>query len=146
MKLLLLLGVLFSLPAMAQPLGVGVMIGSPTGLSGKYHLDNNQAIDGALGISLGSRARVNVHSTYLFHRENALYFQDDYPLDLYYGMGGRMKFADDIIMGVRLPVGLVHNFEGRTADFFGEVAPVVDFIGRVGLDLHLGIGARYYFN
>lgn len=145
MKLLVLLAFFVTTSALAQPLGIGAMIGSPTGLSGKYWLNESHAIDGGLGLSLGSKARMSLHSDYLFHKEGALIFKDDHPLDLYYGIGGRMKFADDIRLGVRLPVGVVYNFEGRTADMFGEIAPIVDFLGRVGADLHLAVGARYYF-
>lgn len=127
------------------PLGIGAMIGSPTGLSGKYKLGDGKALDGGFGLTLGNRSKANLHSDYLFHSPGALYFNDQYPLDLYYGMGGRMKFDDDIILGVRLPVGLVYELEAEGADVFGEIAPVVDFIGKVGVDLHLAIGARYYF-
>lgn len=146
MKYFVMILTFISFSAYGGPLGIGAMIGSPTGLSGKYKLDDNKALDGGLGLSLGRHSRVNLHSDYLFHNNDALYFDDKHPLDLYYGMGGRMKFDDDIVLGVRLPIGLVYEVESEgSADVFGEIAPVVDFIGKVGLDLHLAIGARYYF-
>lgn len=146
MKYFACLLLLLSTSAFAGPLGIGAMIGSPTGLSGKYKLGDGKALDGAFGLTLGKNSKANLHSDYLFHSPNALYFNDQHPLDLYYGMGGRMKFDDDIILGVRLPVGLLYEVENQgEADVFGEIAPVVDFIGKVGLDLHLAIGARYYF-
>jgi len=125
--------------------GIGAMFGNPTGLNVKHWLGGNQAIDGGFGLTLGGGSHGSLHSDYLLHKNDAFYFNDSEPLDLYYGIGGRMKFADDIELGVRLPVGLVHTVSSTEADVFGEIAPVVDFIGRVGLDINLAIGARYYF-
>jgi len=146
MKYLAILLSLVSFAASAGPLGIGAMIGSPTGLSAKYKLGDEKALDGGFGLTRGKNCTANLHSDYLFHSSNALYFNDQHPLDLYYGMGGRMKFDDDIILGVRLPVGLLYEVENEgNADVFGEIAPIVDFIGKVGVDLHIAIGARYYF-
>lgn len=126
-------------------LGVGAMVGNPTGLNAKYWLGDGKAVDGGMALSLGKKTNLSLHSDYLFHSDGALVFQDNHPLDVYYGIGGRMEFGDDIELGVRLPVGIAHRFENNRADMFGEIAPIVDFIGRTGLELHLAIGARYYF-
>lgn len=126
-------------------LGIGAMVGNPTGLNAKYWLSKSNAVDGGMAFSLGKHSRFSLHSDYLFHNEGALVFNDKHPLDFYYGLGGRMKFADDIEIGVRFPLGLAHRFENDQADIFGEIAPIVDFIGRTGLDVHLAVGARYYF-
>lgn len=146
MKILLLaLLVLLSLPAWSNRKGVGISIGNPTGLNGKYWLDNNAAVDGGLAYSFGKHSDLSLHSDYLLHKEGALFFNDVHPLDLYYGLGGRMEFADDVEIGVRIPVGLSHTIENGTADMFFEVAPIVDLITKTGLELHLLFGARYYF-
>lgn len=129
----------------AGDLGIGAMVGNPTGLSGKYWLADGKAVDGGMALSLGKKTNFSLHSDYLFQSDGALVFQDTHPLDVYYGIGGRMEFGDDIELGVRLPVGVAHRFENESADVFGEVAPIVDFIGRTGLELHLVVGARYYF-
>lgn len=125
-------------------LGIGVMVGNPTGVSGKYWLQGSHAVDGGVGFSLGSSTNLSLHSDYLIHSEGALVFNDEHPLDVYFGLGGRMKFADDIRLGARVPLGVAYRHEG-TSDMFAEVAPVIDFISRVGVDLHLLFGARYYF-
>ncbi len=143
-----LLAILFlvSLPAFAEgQFGIGAMVGNPTGVNGKYWLSKTTAVDGNAGFSLGGHSNFNLHSDYLFHSLGALVFQDTHPLDVYYGIGGRMKFDDDIELGVRLPVGLAHRMENDRADVFAELAPIVDFIGRTGLEISIGIGARYYF-
>lgn len=136
---------LSSLPVMANQMGVGISLGNPTGLNGKYWLDNKTAVDGGLGFSLGKHSDFSLHSDYLLHNEGAFFLNDVHPLDLYYGIGGRMEFADDIELGVRVPVGLAHRLEDKSADVFGEVAPIIDFITNKGLELHFLFGARYYF-
>ncbi len=129
----------------AGEMGIGAMVGNPTGLNGKYWLSEKNAIDGGAALSFGKKSHFSLHSDYLFHSEGALVFQDKHPLDLYYGIGGRMEFGDDIELGVRFPVGIAHRLENNQADVFGEIAPIVDFIGRTGLEIHLAVGARYYF-
>jgi hypothetical protein len=129
----------------AGELGVGAMLGNPTGLNAKYWLGESTAVDGGMAFSLARHSQFSMHSDYLFHSEGALVFQDQHPLDVYYGVGGRMQFADEIQLGLRLPIGVAHRFENNTSDVFGEIAPIVDFIGRTGLDVHLAVGARYYF-
>jgi hypothetical protein len=131
--------------AFGQKTGLGISLGNPTGLSAKRWLNASQAVDGGAGFSFGKHTNFGLHSDYLFHQNSAFYFNDVYPLDLYYGIGGRMEFADDIEVGVRLPVGLVHQVDGAQADMFGEIAPVIDFISHKGVELHLLFGSRYYF-
>lgn len=126
-------------------LGLGVMLGNPTGLSGKYWLNDQHAVDGGVAVSLGKHSNMSLHSDYLLHNEGAFFFNDVYPLDLYYGLGGRMEFDDEIELGVRVPVGIVHVIKEKNADIFGEIAPILDFLGRSGLEMHFAVGARYYF-
>jgi hypothetical protein len=75
----------------------------------------------------------------------AFFFDEVHPLDLYYGIGGRMEFGDDLELGVRVPVGLAHRFTEQPADIFAEIAPIIDFIGRTGVEVHFAVGGRYYF-
>lgn len=147
MKLVLSLFVLlFSFTALAaNQMGLGVSLGNPTGLNGKYWLNGETAVDGGLAFSIGKNTDVSIHSDYLLHKEGAFFFNDVHPLDLYYGLGGRMEFADDIEIGVRIPVGLAHRVENHSADVFAEVAPIIDFITNTGLELHILAGGRYYF-
>jgi hypothetical protein len=125
--------------------GLGVMLGNPTGLNGKYWLEGNRAVDAGLGFSFGKHTDFSIHSDYLFHNEGALYLNDVNPLDLYYGIGGRMEFADDVEIGLRIPVGLAHKIENGKSDIFGEIAPIIDFLTSTGVEIHLLVGARYYF-
>lgn len=145
MALIFFLFVTTSAFAQTNKTGVGIMLGNPTGLNGKYWLDGTHAIDGGLGLSIGDSSDFSMHSDYLFHNEGAFFFNDVHPLDLYYGLGARMEFEDDIELGLRVPVGLSHRVENQSADIFGEIAPVFDFITNTGIELHILFGGRYYF-
>jgi hypothetical protein len=126
--------------------GIGVMLGNPTGLSGKYWLDETKAVDAGVGFSVGSATNLTLHSDFLLHSIGALVMNDIHPLDVYCGLGGRVKFADDIQIGLRVPVGVAYKAPNNASDMFAEIAPVIDFISRTGIDLNVLIGARYYFN
>jgi hypothetical protein len=125
--------------------GIGLILGNPTGLSGKYWLSESHAVDGGLAWSFGKHSNLSLHSDYLLHNQEAFFFNDTVPLDLFYGIGARMEFDDDIELGVRIPVGLVHNLKQDSADVFAEIAPILDFVSRTGLELHFAVGGRYYF-
>ena len=143
---IIFLSLLVTSTVMAAPeLGVGAMIGNPTGLNAKYWLDDTTAVDGGFAVSLGKNSDLSIHSDYLLHNKSAFFLNEVYPLDLYYGLGGRMEFADDFELGIRIPVGLAHRFNEQPVDVFAEIAPILDFVGRTGLELHLAVGGRYYF-
>jgi hypothetical protein len=144
-SILIIVLVLMTSSVWSKDLGLGFSLGNPTGLNGKYWLDGEHAVDAGLGFSFGTHSDISMHSDYLFHKEGAFFFNDVNPLDLYYGIGGRMEFEDEINLGVRIPVGLAHRVENGDADIFGEVAPVIDFVGAIGVELHVLIGGRYYF-
>jgi hypothetical protein len=147
MKFILILSFLlvFSPHVLANKKGIGISFGNPTGLNGKYWVDDKRAIDASLGLSLGVHSDVSMHSDYLFHHPEAFYLNEVHPLDLYYGLGGRMEFADDIELGIRFPIGISHQFKEQDADLFFETAPVLEILTKKGLELHLLFGARYYF-
>jgi hypothetical protein len=144
-----LLGSSFS-QAGQGPLLVGGVIGDPTGVSGKYDLEKNVAIDGALSYSLGGRSGAQIHSDYLKIQTNAV-DAGDTELDLYYGIGFRMvtlSTGDDkgkLSVGPRVPVGLRHEIKDPTVEFFGELAFILDLAPSTAADLDIGVGARYRF-
>jgi len=131
--------------ALAQDTGVGFMLGQPTGVSAKRWVAADRAIDAAAAWSIGSNPHFQLHSDYLWNKEGALYFQDNKPLDLYFGLGGRMDFDDEIEIGARIPVGLSYYFSERKAEYFGEFAPIVDLLPKTKLEAHLAVGLRIYF-
>ena len=135
--------------------GIGLIIGEPTGVSAKYYLRNDTAIDFAVGGALLGRG-IQVHSDFLWHPW-ILDTQDTFVLPVYLGIGlvilnhnsgGSSGDQDQIRVGPRLPVGILFDFTKIPLDVFVEVAPVFDYRNHgdaFGIDIDGGLGARYYF-
>lgn len=146
MKYLLLCGtLLISLGTYANDTGLGFMLGYPTGVTVKKWVKSGQAIDAGAAWAVGSNSHFLIFSDYLWNKEDALFFQDTKPLDLYYGLGGRMKFDDEISLGVRIPVGLSAYFNDRRGETYAEIAPIVDLLPKTTLEIHAVLGLRFYF-
>jgi hypothetical protein len=146
------------------PFGLGIMLGSPTGLSLKYYLGKSgQAIDGGVGEAFGGYGGLQVHVDYLWHPV-MLARSAAFNLPLHFGIGARLldhdrgrDYHDEVDdshlhIGVRVPVGLTFDFTKVPLDAFIEVALVVDAIAGdhrheddIGVDLNAAIGVRYYF-
>jgi len=125
-------------------LGVGVVVGNPTGISAKYWQGKYQALDFALAWGYGDY--LHIHSTYLYH------FYDVIPEPewaLYTGLGGRLKLksrrgeGDWSRFAVRMAGGLEFSYPPFEA--FLEIAPVFDVAPRTEIDIEGGIGARFFF-
>lgn len=132
------------------PLGVGLVLGDPTGLSGNYRLGSQRSIDTALAWSFGRDPGFEIHADYLWHRPDILR-APKVGFDLHYGIGGRLMSLSDrhgderTRLGPRLPVGLSTNFNQPALEVFGEIALVMNVIPATSADLDFGIGARVYF-
>lgn len=132
------------------PFLLGVILGDPTGISGRHDLSRTTSIDGALSWSNGTRRGAQIHGDYLVTKPNALAAGDSF-LDVYYGIGLRMisissdKYKGDLSLGPRAPLGLRYELRDPTVEFFGEVALVLDLIPETDADLEVGVGVRYRF-
>lgn len=125
--------------------GLGVMLGSPTGFSGKYWTDNDNAIDFGIGIRPGRHSGFNLHADYLYHIGDA--FQTTESIPFYYGFGIKIfsKSDNENGMGVRGVAGLVWLSKEAPFDVFFEIAPVFELFPDTRLNLDASLGARYYF-
>lgn len=136
------------MPAAAQTgaFGIGVMLGSPTGISAKKWLSRRTAIDGGAAWSLGKNPGLHLHADYLVHRSDLEGLVDGRSY-AYYGIGGRIKLEnEDPLLGVRIPLGVTYLFPDAPFDAFFEVVPVFDVMPRTRFDLNLSIGMRFYFD
>ena len=119
--------------------GIGVVVGEPTGLTARFMRGGNN---------------FQVHAAWSFSDEAALQLNGDYlrsgeldtdpMMPFYFGIGARLKFADDALLGVRFPVGLNHFFEGAPFEVFAEVVPILNLIPDTELDFNGAVGVRYY--
>lgn len=155
----LVIAVLISLvatPVQAQTdqqdnIGLGVLLGDPSGISYKNYINSRNAVDAALGWTFRHDGGLYVHVDYLWHNYNL--FQDiDDDLTVtrglvafYFGIGGRAFIGDHSNLGVRIPVGVNYHFENDPFEIFFEIAPVLELIPETEADFNGGIGIRYYF-
>lgn len=126
-------------------LGIGLMIGEPTGISVKYWQSQRNAIDGGLAWSLGKYDALHLHADYLWHNYSVFEDVDEGALPLYYGVGGRLVLADnDSILGVRVPVGINYLFEETPVGLFLELAPTVNLAPDTDFDIGGALGVRIH--
>lgn len=134
-----------------EKMGVGIVLGDPTGLSFKYDMNSRNSVDAALAWT--SSVNVHLHGDYLWNKPK-LFFLDNYPIDLFFGVGARLrdrdkhKFDDDddgLQLGVRGPVGLRFLFRDPRIELFTELALVMNLTPSTSVDIDFGIGARYFF-
>ena len=128
-------------------IGVGIILGEPTGLNFKHWIDDNNAISGALAYSFaGELNSFAFHIDYLYHIKQLIKSENEIPF--YYGFGGRVRASNKDVpaFGVRGIAGLAYYLKDVPVDIFFEIAPVFELIPSTKLDIDVGVGARYYFN
>ncbi|WP_246043178.1 hypothetical protein [Fodinibius saliphilus] len=127
-----------------KDLGVGFIIGEPTGLSLKSWTGGGNAIDAGLAWSFGRYDAINIHADYLWHNYETFNKVDSGSLPLYYGIGGRLVLGDSSFIGARLPIGLNYLLEDSPVGFFFEVAPIINIAPATSFDVDGGLGVRFY--
>ena len=125
-------------------LGLGIILGEPTGISLKYWTSRTTAIDGAIAWSLGKHDRIYFHGDYLWHIDNIINVSRG-RLPIYYGVGARLGFNDDSSLGVRGVIGLDYQFTNVPVDIFLELVPVMNLAPSTDFDFNGAIGVRYFF-
>jgi len=143
--LLLLIGLNISAWAQHDPLGIGIVVGEPTGISLKYWTGSTTAIDGAAAWSFNHGGSFYVHADYLWHHFEIIDISEG-KMPLYYGIGAKLVLADDAILGVHIPLGISYIFEEAPLDVFLEIRPGINLIPATKFDMGGGIGIRYYFD
>lgn len=129
--------------AQQEGFGIGIILGEPTGLSAKKFVSSSTAFDAAAAWSFRHEAALHLHADYLFHNYSLIAVEQG-RLPLYYGIGGRIKLADDPLVGVRIPVGLSYEFADAPVDIFLELVPLLDLVPETDFDFNGAIGVRFY--
>ncbi len=124
-------------------LGVGVVLGDPTGPTLKYWTERNQAID----LGLGFQDDFIVYADYLWHGWNVFPQPERGIFGGYVGFGPRFEDRDhkDNKFGIRTVAGIDYWFEPYPFEAFFEVVPVFQLSPDTDTELDAGIGIRYYF-
>lgn len=135
-------------------IGVGLIIGLPTGIAAKLYLEDDRAIQAAVGINFVSGG-VHIQSDFVLH-PYILQDKEEFTMPVYGGVGARLvqyregRDGDNYLsLGARAVVGMLFDFKNIPLDVFLEIAPVIEygFADDVGFELALDVGggARYYF-
>ena len=131
-------------------IGLGLIVGEPTGVSFKLWSKQAVAFDAAAAWSLVGGEYFQVHGDFLLHNFN-LFRVETGRMSLFYGAGARLKFAENAIGGaetifsLRVPVGLAYEFEKTPIELFLEIVPMLDLVPATELQLAGAVGFRYYF-
>lgn len=140
----------------SRPFGLGIQLGDPSGLSGKYYLGGRRnAISFAVGTYYGDRFGDSfwAGATYDFHMTE-LTSGGGVTIPWRVGIGGflgsgRYKYWDryygDLFLGARVPIGLDFDLEQAPVQFYIEAALDLLVVPGITAGLDAGIGARYYF-
>lgn len=146
----LLIGVNQSM-AQERALGVGLIIGEPTGISLKLWTSQLKAIDVGLGWSVFQHqndtqtTRIHLHMDFLRHSFNTIRAEERIPV--YYGIGGRFigGSGTQSSLAVRGVFGISWLPQWTPLDLFLEVAPALVVVPSTNFDLDAALGIRYYF-
>ncbi|MCX5777611.1 MAG: hypothetical protein NTU66_00045 [Elusimicrobia bacterium] len=140
----LLTSLLLSSAVCADEAGLGVLIGSPTGITGKIWQGEHRAVDAAAGWSLGDSSSFYFHADYLFQQPREFVVSEG-KLPYYYGVGLRLRNDNETRLGVRMPLGIEYLLQDAPLSIFIEMALVLDIVPRTALDVNAGVGVRYRF-
>lgn len=143
-----------------RPFGLGVQLGSPTGISGKLYLGGRK---NAIDFTVGGPYTGNgywwggIWGQVAYHwHVTELTSGNGVAIPLRFGIGGFVASAYynygywngrtyDAIVGARVPVGLDFDLEMAPVQFWVEAALDVTVLPPLGVGFDGGIGARYYF-
>ena len=134
----------FAAPSRAQKagdLGAGVILGNPTGLTGKVWLNGTQAVDAGLGFS----TNLALYGDYLWHGWNVLPQPAQGKLPVYLGLGAQVRTLDDAEFGIRTVAGIAYWLPNNPVELFFEVVPVFRLTPGTSIGLDAGLGLRYYW-
>src|SRR5262249_26957471 len=127
------------------PFGLGLVVGTPTGLSLEYKLSSHTAIDGAVGIDLFVDRHLYVQGDFLFLFGDLL-GGGDVGLTPYLGIGA---FVADFGnrgagFGVRGPFGLALDFRRAPLQIYGEFSLNLQLVRDAHLYVGGALGFRYF--
>jgi hypothetical protein len=146
--LLFLLSLIFlptALKAQDSGIGLGIILGEPTGISLKGWVGSREAFDVAVAWSFEGDGAIHVHADYLFHNFR-LFHVEKGDLVFYYGIGGRVKTVNKTQVGIRIPLGLSYLFEKDPLEIFFELGPIMNLTPKTLFRMTTGVGIRYYFD
>lgn len=143
--------------------GLGLELGAPFGITGKYFYSESKAIDFGVGddYNVFGYHGLYLYADHLWHPAS-LASTEDFELPFYIGVGGAFFAFDDVRdpqtrsgddLAARVPVGIAFDLNNVPLDIFVQIVPSLDlfFNTPAGYDrtfflfIDGSIGIRYWF-
>ncbi len=126
--------------------GLGIVLGEPTGISFRTDTSATTFIDAAVAWSLDKPTYLLLHADHLWIKPKALDGLGIVYTDLYYGVGAILALPEkDVAAALRLPIGVTHKFKEPDLELFTELAIAFTVVPDTDFDLVGGIGLRWWF-
>ncbi|MEO5968976.1 MAG: hypothetical protein ABIQ95_03540 [Bdellovibrionia bacterium] len=139
---------------------IGLILGNPSGVTGKMWLEDSHAVD--MGLSFSSDSFILVYADYLLHFPGLFGSSSTFTENLkpYLGLGAELSFARDsnrigsryltaggssMGIGVRIPIGAEWMVPDAPFGIFLEIAPVFGIAPTSYSVVESGVGVRWYF-
>ena len=136
--------VTFASQAQVRSFGLGVILGEPTGLSGKAVLSERNAVDAAIAWSFRRNGHLHLHADYLWLFPHVIRSSEQFTL--FAGLGGRIVLGRGYgVLGARIAGGISWLPRRSLLEIFLEVAPILDLVPATELSANGGLGIRLYF-
>lgn len=134
--------------------GVGLSVGSLTGLSAQYWLDNERTLNGTFAAANGNTA-VSVAHLWLFHGAFANSGSQGSAFVPYVGVGAIgasgthsdyfTRDNENFAFAAQVPLGLEFLPSPERFDIFIEIAPSIEITPASAGFVTANLGARFYF-
>ncbi|NUN16132.1 MAG: hypothetical protein HUU55_21100 [Myxococcales bacterium] len=135
---------------------LGLSIGSPTGLDGKFGLGGDHSLNATIGvhflphdaIGIGVEYNYRIYKFTVGSTTDELYLGAGGMLTLFnYGIYGHHKHVEGVGAGfiARIPFGVEFNFNKVPINLFLELAPGLGVVSGKGFDFLVDVAAGFRF-
>ncbi len=165
MKYILLIAMFFTIggikahagPPMGRDFGLGIMVGEPTGFTGKLWMRDNTALAFTLGSSYLGKVRIGMDYLWHFDAFNSnvvkLYAGPGVAVGIgasngwWYTDKGKPYYrtTDETGFGARALFGMNIIPRNTPIEFFGEVGVMIGLLPENFTNTEFALGARFYF-
>ncbi|MFZ9885872.1 MAG: hypothetical protein ACO3JL_00100 [Myxococcota bacterium] len=148
---------------MGRTFGVGLQVGAPTALTGKFVLGHDRAAVVGVGAGYGFflDPAMSLHADYLYY-PSSLFRNETLQLSWFIGVGGwaalyqsgRYNFVvpgvtywfnSPVFLAARVPIGVNLALREAPLEFYLEGDPALSVFPIVSFGLGFSAGARFYF-
>lgn len=149
---------------MGKTFGVGLQLGAPTAITGKFMLTPESGLVIGLGAGYGFffDPALSLHVDYLYH-PSVLFQNEGVKLSWFIGGGGWLGlyqgrrynyvvpgynygvYGSPLFLAVRIPIGLSLALQSIPLEFYLEGVPAISIFPVISFGLGFAGGARFYF-